>query len=346
MTIQTCDDIMSNREFVALVRAKLDAAGRQDVAIDRLWIDEDEPGYPFLLNVPVGTELIVPLKPLSSFFNRRSDQLDCHIGHFATALVNLRSAERMLTKYAQDVRREARKQIDAARAEGLDVAIENIGFKPTYAFHLSGKEWKDAAYHVLAEIRLRNTSFFLRPETSTIWVEEPSDVAMELADLLERQREHQARLAEMDAMGADLEVDAITLDLLAAHGLDPAEILRNVWKRQCVNLEIQHQGRNEHLSLISSGGRTTASIFVGNAFWNGEHLWFLQDGQPIDHDDLVGKTLAGFVDHPAFASHVVVKVESGREHGRPDLIHLDLSNKLLFDADTGRIWPQRERLVA
>ena len=127
---------MSNRKFVARVRAKLDAAGRQDVVIDRLWIDENEPGYLFLLNVPVAPELAVPLKPLDGCSKTRSaGELDQHIGYFATALVNLKSAEKMLMRYAQDVRREARKQIAAVRAEGLDVSIANLGFKPTYASH-------------------------------------------------------------------------------------------------------------------------------------------------------------------------------------------------------------------
>lgn len=346
MITQNPSVTMTNREFIALVRAKLDTADRQDVAIDRLWIDEDEPGYSFLLNVPVGPELVVPLKPTNDFFDCPTGNLDWHIDYFATALINLKSAEKMLTTYAQDIRREARKQIAAARAEGLDVSIVNVGFKPTYAWHMSGKDWRAAAYHVLAEIKLRHTSFFLRPKTSSIWVEQPSNVAMEIEPLLKEQRDRQARLAEMNAKGADLELDAITLDLLAAHGLDAVEILTKLWKTQCVNLKIQHLGRDAKLSLISSNGKVTAGIVLENAFWNGKHLWFPQGCSQTNYEDLVGKTLVGLIDHPAFGSHVVVKVESGREHGRPDLIHIDLSRKLLFDADSGRIWPQHNCLAA
>ena len=345
MNTVAANDVMSNRKFVALVRAKLDAAGRTDIAIDRLWINEDSPGYKFLLNVPVGAELVVPLRAQEGPSHRSAEAVDWHIDYFAQALINLKSAEKMLAKYALEVRREAHKQIKAARAAGLDVSLENVGFEPTYAVCLSGSDWKEAADHVLAQLTVRNTSFFLRPETSHITVEEPADVAKELKWVLEDQRKHQARLAEMDALGADLEVDAITIDLLVAHGFDPVEILRQVWKTQCVNLAVPHGGFESHFSLVSFDGRVTAGINLGNAYWNGGHLWFLDEERLVGNEDLVGKTLGGVIDHPAFASRSVLKVVGGQENGRRDLVFVDLSDKLLFDADTGRIWGQ-ERLAA
>ena len=73
MNTETEQRTFSNRDFVALVRAELAAAGRPDVAIERNWIDEDAPGKPFLLHVPIGTELSVPLSARNDFLRARTD---------------------------------------------------------------------------------------------------------------------------------------------------------------------------------------------------------------------------------------------------------------------------------
>lgn len=332
----------TNRDFVAMVRAELAAAGRPDVAIERSWIDEDEPGYPFLLHVPVGTELSIPLKAMQGFFETRTDEdRKWYAVEFAKALINLRSAETMLVKYARDVRKAANAAVAAARAEGLDVLLDRVGFKPTYAYHLTQKDWKDAAFHVLANVTFRNTSFYLRPETTEIYVEEPADVAKEMLSMLEEQRERQVRMAELDAQGCDLLVDGITLDLLKAYGLDAAETLEKVWKAQHVGLDVVLDGQAAHLSLITSGGYANASIQLPQAIWNGEHMWFRGEEHGKDHKHLIGKSLGDLVPHPVFTSRPVVDVF----HRHSDHIVFDLSDKHMFDADTGRIW-RKERLAA
>ncbi|WP_174285532.1 hypothetical protein [Sphingomonas bacterium] len=235
---------ITNRQFVATIRAKLDAGGHADVPVDRLWVDEDDQGYPFLLRVPVGAELIMPLMPLNGFFEADTpEKMDVHIGHFADALVNLRRGEKMLLRYVNGVRKAAVEVITAARADGLDLLLDRVGLKPAYAWHLAGGSWKDAISYVLAELRVRHTSFYLRPTVSEYYVEEAADVADEIQGLREEQRERQERLLELETIGADLEVDAITLDLLAAHGLDADQVLRDLWKRQSVTFTVQHLGR-------------------------------------------------------------------------------------------------------
>ena len=334
--------IFTNREFVAMVRDELAAVGRTDVAVERSWIDEDEPGYPFLLHVPVGTDLSVPLKAMDGFFHTRTEEdRKWYAVEFAKALINLRSAEAMLVKYARDVRKAANAAVAAARADGLDVLVDRVGFKPTYAYHLTHKAWKDAAFHVLANVTFRHTSFYLRPETSDVYVEEPEHVAEEMKSILEDQRERQDRMAELDAQGCDLLVDGITLDLLAAHGLDAAEILTKVWKKQHVGLDFERDGQSMHFSLITSGGYCTASIQLPEACWNGEHMWLCGEQHDKDHKHLVGKSLGDLVPHPVFMNRPIIDVF----HRHADHIVFDLSDKFMFDADTGRIW-REERLAA
>lgn len=332
----------TNREFVAMARAELAAMGRPDVTIERSWIDEDEPGCPFLLHVPVGTELTIPLKVMDAFLHdRTAEDRKRHAAELAKALVNLRSAEVTLVKYVRDVRKAANAAVAAARAEGLDVLLDRVGLKPTYAYHLTHKNWKDAAMHVLASLTFRHTSFYLRPGTSDVHVEEPGDVAEELKSILEDQRERQDRMAELEARAADLIVDQITLDLLAAHDLDAVELLTKVWKEQHVHVDLEDDVHATHLSLTTSNGRVTASIGLAQAQWNGEHLWFTGDEREKDHKALVGKSLGDLVPHPAFTSRPIASVDVRHI----DHVSFDMSDTLLFDAETCRIW-REESLAA
>lgn len=332
----------TNRQFVAAVRAELAAMGLQDIAFERSWFDEDEPGERLLVHVPVGSELTIPLKVMERFFEMQTaEELRRNATEFAKALRNLRLAEPMLLKYARAVRRAASAVVADARSDGLDILLERVDFKPTYAFHLTWDDWKDAAHHVLAAVTVRHTSFYLRPHTSTVWVEEPEQVAEELSHILTDQRERQDRAAELNAQSADLIVDAITLDLLSAHRLDPTEVLTRVWKEQCVNLTVDYLGQDVSLSIISSDGEATASIQLPEAFWNGEHLWFLGEEHERDHRHLIGKSLGGLVPHPVFTSRPVVNIFVRHV----DHVAFDLSDKVMFDADTGRLW-REERLAA
>ena len=326
----------TNRQFVEAIRAELDDAGHQDIPISRQWIEEGVPGYGYLVHVPVSPELTIPLKVMQGFFDAKDlDDLRSHAREFATALANLTRAEKMLVKYARDVRAAAVAEITAARAVGLDMLLEDVGFKPTYAWHLTGKDWKSAALHILASVKVRHTAFFLRPTVSELYVGEPADVAKELADVCKDQRERQDRIAEFDALGADLIVDRITLDLLTTHGLNVEEVLTAVWNRQCVNLTVEHLGRETSLSLISSNGHVTASISLEDAIWNGEHLWFVGDEQMTDHTSLIGKSVGELVRHPVFSSRPIVNIF----HRHADHVVYDLSDKMLFDADSGQLWP-------
>lgn len=325
----------TNRDFVAAVRTELASAGHADIPFERSWFDEDTPGERLLVHVPVGTEFTVPLRVLDRHFDMTTaEDLKRNAAEFAMALINLRLAETMLLRYAREVRKAANKAVADARAEGLDILLEAVGFKPTYAYHLNWKSWKDAAAHVLAAVTIRQTSFFLRPESRTFWVEEPQDVATEMRDVTDDQRSRQMRRAELDRVGADLVVDAVTLDLLNCHGLDASEVLTAVWKSQCVNLKVQYRGSEADMSLVTGDGDVRASIALPEGHWNGEHLWFSGDESSVDHQHLVGGTLGDLLPHPAFTNRPVVGI---KKHCG-EQFSFDLSDKLLFDGDTGRLW--------
>jgi hypothetical protein len=324
------------RELFGRVRAGLDAAGRQDIAFDLLWVNDDRQGYKFTIDVPVGAEFVIPLKPLASMLTEE-DGLERFAEALVPAMINIRRAEKSLVKYAEAIRKAAKLEIQAARDAGLDVQLEKVGFKPAYAWHLTQRNWKDAASHVLAQVDVRATSFYLRPKVTSIIVEEPEHMAREFACLLEDQRDHQELLEAMRSKGADLIVDAITIDLLRTHGLNIEETLGRVWKRQCVNIQVTGQDDRLGLSIISSRGRVSSSMSMGNAYWNGEHLWFQQEVDTNELRQAVGKCLPALSSHPTFAALKVARVEQTGD--RPALIYFQSPGPdLLFDASTRRTW--------
>ncbi len=331
--------VFTNREFVALVRAKLDASGHDDVAIERRWIDEEIFGDPWLLNVPVGTELCLPLRPQPNFFEQPIGDCDFHAEYFAKALINIRKAEKSLTNYARNVRRAANVEITAARADDLDLMLKGVGFNSVYADHLSGDDWKDAAMCVVATVDIGCLSLSLRPETMQICVDYPENIVDELRQAINDQRERQQRLADLDMQGCDLEVDSITLDLLAAHGLNAPDVLRTVLKQQCTNYPVKDSDDDEHFFVVASNGSATASLASKGFVWNGEYLWFRGQARAASHDGLVGRCLGDRVNHPALKDLPILKVERSQSGQGVDLIYFDMSRKVRFDAETGRLWP-------
>jgi hypothetical protein len=325
------------RDLFGRVRAGLDAAGRHEIAFDLLWVNDDRKGYPFTIDVPVGVEFVVPLRPLESMLTQ-SDGLDRFADALVPAMINIRRAEKTLVRYGEAIRRAAKREIRAARDAGHDVLLERVNFKPTYAWHLTQEDWKNAASYILAQVDVRNTSSHLRPEITSIVVEEPEHMGRELASVLEKQLEHQGALEAMRDRGADLVVDAITVDLLRVHGFDIAETLRQVWKRQCVNLKVAGVDDRIGLSITSSRGRVSSCTGVGDAYWNGEQLWFAQGVDMEELSQAEGKCLSTLASHPTFAALKVARVE--RSGDRPPLIHFQPPGPdLLFDASTGRVWP-------
>lgn len=335
------------RDFIDRIRAGLGEAGHPEIAVSRLWVDEDTPGEPFLLHVPVGPELRIPLRPRREFSQPdRAALYEGEISDFVRALINLTRAERSLRRYAKGVHRTVVSAIDAARADGLDVQVAGISFATVYAGHLSYPDWRDAAQHVLAEVMVRHTSFCLQPETSSFVIEEPECIADELRSIFEEQRERQDRLAELEHRGADVEVDAITLDILRACGLDPVQALRDVCKRQSLTFQPTAESGAKWLSLSSIDGNVTVALKIADqAAWNGEYLWFLDETRSHNLEHLAGKTLGDLLKHPVFTSRPIAHVEGRGDAGR-DLIYFDLADRLLFDAESGRLWRTEQPLAA
>ncbi len=334
MDADTLTKQFSTRALIHSIRAELKAVGRPDVGVERNWIELDKSGS-FFLRVPVGTVAVVPVTPGNEAdeINVAVDQ-EVHAAHLAEALVNLKKAEPMLVKYASDIHRAANAAVEAARADGCDILLEKVGFRPVNASQLTGTDWKQAAHHVRAAVTVRHTSSYLRAANTTFWVEGPADVAKEMADIRAEQRFRQIRVAQLEAVGADFLVDEITLDLIAAHGLDAGEILAGMTNVQSASIPVQYEGHDVPLSLTNHHGEVTASLAMPDAVWNGDYLRLLGEEEMKDHRHLIGKSLGELIRHPVFASRSIADVVSGHA----DRILFKRFDKALFDAESRRIW--------
>ncbi len=339
MTVQPALGTPYARDFVAMIREALDAAGRPDVRADALWIDDDITDVPLILNVPVGPDLVLPVRPCGGFASVNGE-LDRHVDMFVKALINLKHAEATLGEYAEEIRKAAREQIAQARAEGLELMLDGIDLKPTNVFYLTWDEWRDAADHVLAAVRVRRLSHSLRFEIEELWVEDAEVLEQELERIKDEQREREHILTELVAAGADARVDSITLDLLRAHGLDVAQALRQICKGQSIKVDLPDMGGC--LLFRNINGWVSETAHFGQVKWNGEHLWFGGENEPHDLDGLVGNQLGDRVADPTFARLRIAAVTA--YPGAPKFISFEASS-FLIDAQTGRIW-QEERMPA
>lgn len=326
------------RKVVALARAGLDAAGHTDIAIDETWLREEMDDIPFVLDVPISAEITLPIYPLDAPGGDLDRTAEGFAQHLIEALPNLKRASRKLKSYHASVRREAVKEITAARASGLDLVIEAVRLRPICARYLTSSDWEAAAYEVVATVDVRCLSFFLRPDIHSVRVEDPVLIRDAMADLLHEQRRYQSELAALRKMGADLRIEQVTVDLLQHFGHDPVEVLRRVWRGQSANLTVTHKGEELNLAIISSHGRASASIVIEGSLWNGEFLW-LPGPFPEDRRGQVpGLAMTELVDVEAFRSVTVLEVAP--QPGTERAMLIPESPTLLFDASTGRIWPE------
>ena len=116
--------VLPPRELIARVRDGLDAAGHRDISISELWVNQDRPGLQLTVDVRVGAALVLPLKPL---VRTLSLETEAAVEEFAAQLIlalpAIKHAEKTLVRYADAVRRAARREIAAARADGLDLSV-------------------------------------------------------------------------------------------------------------------------------------------------------------------------------------------------------------------------------
>ena len=201
------------REFLAAIREELDAAAAPDIRFHESWLRKNVLGEEFLIEVPLGPEMVVPLRVGNHPDLLLDDQAWRNEARsFAKAIINLANGKSELLSHAERIRAATRDVVLAAMDAGLNVRLAGIRFKPTRASHL--EDPRSACDHVLMEVDIETTSPSLGRQTTSILVEEEENIEDLLDDEFDHQRSRQTRLDELARLEADLELDDISLELL------------------------------------------------------------------------------------------------------------------------------------
>ncbi len=316
------------RQFAALAREELLKAGRPDLSVERSWFSLEDRGYTPLVRVPVDVEYSLTLVLDQKVLRGGDDEaMRRHAQTLARALINLSHYKDELVEYANAVGEAARAELTIMRANGLDVSFRGVDFGLRKLSVLGSHSWVDDQDSILAELHVQRTSSSLRPEITSLIIEDPEDVTTELHDELSDQASHQARKARMEAMGVDLFVDGTTRDLLSAFGVNEVEALRSLFQKESALIDVTSEGQDTVLHLFIDDCTATASIAFPDHNWVRQSLSF-REGVEMPPPSIKGEMLGKYAPHPALASRVVSLVASDDR-----IIPL-----WRFDAEVGRFW--------
>ncbi|OYY66582.1 hypothetical protein [Sphingomonas sp. 28-62-11] len=332
------DTVAAGDWMIAAVRAALDASGRSDINLERGWltVTEGEDDYvEAVVLVPIGRNLSLPLKSLhrneapAVVFQRFAEDL-------LKALPNVERARWSLRRYAADTRRAAEAAIADARAEGLDVSLERIELRPTYAWHMTDRSWKEAADHVLARVLVNGLNRDLNPDVIGFDVGQPGDVADELAGALNQQKEIQDKRDALGRQGASVAVDVVTLSILFEYDLG-FETISEVVRVGHKTVEVaMRDGSTGHLHIVSSEGKVICNFHSraeGAWRWCMDRLEIAADPAWGVDETLVGRDVAELSGDKLFEGLTVASTRRGV--GGVIALEIDAPTRL-FNAETGQ----------
>ena len=112
------------REFLAAIREELDAAAAPDIRFHESWLRKNVLGEEFLIEVPLGPEMVVPLRVGNHPDLLLDDQAWRNEARsFAKAIINLANGKSELLSHAERIRAATRDVVLAAMDAGLNVRL-------------------------------------------------------------------------------------------------------------------------------------------------------------------------------------------------------------------------------
>ena len=258
-----------------MINSKLEGAGRPDIKVETRSVTSFGHRPLFELNVEVGPGLSVCLMP------REGHTIEQQLSDCATALIKLKESETTLAAYVGELSEICKSHIDAARDNGLDLAVEHVGLGPSFATDVADTS-NDPAGIIHGMVVVRHTSFALSETATSLFVESPADLKEKLATLMEDQRRRQLRIEEIQAHSADLVIDEITLALLEAHSIDPVPVLHEVLRSGYVELPVSDGDRSVQLKFRVDEGRVLSSFELGAKAESLRMRGWLPDRRSVD----------------------------------------------------------------
>lgn len=321
------------RDFVDNIRRELVGGGHSHIMLRPAWLKEHGTEDRFSLEVPIGPELVVSLRP-RHIRDRETSQAtwDREAKAFAAAMVTLSEGEGRLISYADQVRVAAIREVEKAQTSGLDIRLAGIAFKPIYANVLHGTDREEALDRIVAEVKLEVTSYTLEREVERFTADEPEDVASEMQDYLDDQRERQTREDELHQCRADLEISDIGMDVLRLTGKRPEEILAEFFKGGPQSIVLDDGTK---IGLRQDARYVEVSLETEELYWNGKVLWLRK---PTTVEDGVTSTptpLSQSITDRIFASRPVAQIA---RLGDGNTAYSFDETRFHFDAVEMRIW--------
>ncbi|MDG5750454.1 hypothetical protein P8R33_04990 [Qipengyuania sp. XHP0211] len=290
-------------DFATRVRKELALAGHGDVACRTAWLSRATQGDPFQMNVPVASDLVITIRPsVAGRRTARDEDWTLEARAFASALITLDQGKDSLAEYARTMRAAAMREIDSARALGLDIRLAAVGFMPCRAHTLDREDRQEALDYVICEIQVEMTSYSLGREILFLTIEEPEDVPAAVGEHLDIQKERQAREDELEEFGADLEISDISLEILDLTGRPPHEILRDLLER---NERVIKLDGDVRIGLTNDFGVVEVSLETEELLWNGKSLQLRNGAGPLEPSTITGKSLGEHISDPVFASRPI-----------------------------------------
>ena len=326
-----------HRKFVDDIRQNLDELENADIMLRPSWLIERGSGDPFSREVPVGPALVVSLRPRHIQGKEAASELWFREANtFASALVTLKAGENTLVSYADEMRHAAIDEVRKAQADGLDIRLAGIGFKPAYAHTLDRTDREDALNYIIAEVKLEVTSYDLKREIVSLTLDEPEDVASAIQEHANVQRERQGREDELHECGADLEISDIGIDILRLAGRRPEEILADLYRRGAEDIVLEGGIR---IGVMQDTGLVEVSLETEEIYWNGKVLQLRKKREIDNAEDLPARPLSEQITDRVFAGRPVSHMTN---HGGGDTAYYFDETRFYFDASAMRIWTKNE----
>ncbi len=335
------NDIDTARELdavFAMTCKALRKMGRGQIALSREWFSiSDNRAAEYRIQVPIGRDLALPIFGSYQSGEDRMGYASRFAAELALALVNVEAARWSLRRYAGAMRRAAAASIDRSVELGIELTLEGVAFKETRAFHLTHRDWREASFHVLAEVRVTGLDYQLLPATQHLIIEELEDVEGEIRALHEEQLDYQAARDAIRQRGADIAVDEMTLRHLDRYGINRLEALRMVAAEGGTIFPIvTREGLPGHLSLTSDAGTIRCHpLDRGDFVWLRDVLILEGAHPPAEPHAFVGHPVSTVCPDEIYEGLVLGEVEARArcpEYKVIQPIHL-------VDLAAGRFWP-------
>lgn len=335
--------LIHRREFVRRVRVSLAAKGEGDMMLRPSWFLPGEGARMFVLNAPIGSDLVVHILPHPTLrYDASLDEWNYEAGIFANALINLRKGEKTLKRRANRVLAAARREVCKAREQGLDIRLLGASFKDVESSHVGGENWREAIDYILPAARCELTDASLARCEWPIIIDNDynlnEDMAKEISDLIAKQEEYQETEDRLEIAGIDLEISDISLEILRHAELDPSQVLRNLLENGSHEIILSDESV---IFITRAAGLAKVSLRTAKAFWNGALLnTGNEDGlKPLPNADGFGCSVMDKIFGNKTVSMTADLAPVIRVFGFEESL-------FFFDARSGNIWAPDQRAVA